>query len=146
MFVGSADEQALVDGILQGRTWPGVWNMCGQLSIEQLAALLVRADLLIGSDSAPAHLAMAVGTPVVAVFSGTNNESQWRPWGESVRTVRHPTSCSPCHEHRCPLADHPCMTGLRPLAVLAAAGELLCTPRQREFENHDSLTMERTPS
>jgi lipopolysaccharide heptosyltransferase II len=104
---------------------PGVQNWCGKLSLDELAALIERANLLISGDSGPAHLAAAVGTPVVVLFSGTNNPEQWRPWGVNVRVVNHSTPCSPCHLASCPLRNHPCMRDLQPLAVLAAAREFL---------------------
>lgn len=106
---------------------PGVLDLCGRLSIDELGAFVERAQLFIGGDSAPAHLASAVGTRALVLFSGTNRAEQWRPWGGRVRVLKHLTSCSPCHRQQCPLADHPCLAGLQPSAVFAAACELLDT-------------------
>jgi ADP-heptose:LPS heptosyltransferase len=145
-FIGSADDSPRIDAILEGRPWPGVLDLSGRLSIEELAALLERSDLLIGSDSGPAHLAAAVGTPVVALFSGTNHAAQWRPWGERVRTLRHETACSPCHRHRCPLTDHPCLSGLLPCTVLAAASEWLDKPVESIADRPRLPLVERTPT
>ena len=132
--VGSAIEGARIGEL------PGVLNLCGLLSIDELAALIEDAALLIGADSAPAHLAAAIGTPVLAVFSGTNRVEQWRPWGEHVRVIKHATSCSPCHRRSCPLADHPCLAGLQPSAVFAAARELLNTrPMEQPIVEEVSL-------
>lgn len=100
-------------------------DFTGQLTFQQLAALLERADLLIGADSGPAHLAAAVGTSVVVLFSGTNHASQWQPWGERVTVVSQPVACSPCHRQTCPLADHPCLAELSPAAVRNAAEHAL---------------------
>ena len=111
---------AAVQDILEGRSWPGVVDWTGRLSLAQLAALLQQANVFVGADSGPAHLAAAVSAPVVALFSGTNLAEQWRPWGEHVSVVRQAVACGPCHRSMCPLADHPCMQGLLPSAALAA--------------------------
>jgi ADP-heptose:LPS heptosyltransferase len=80
--------------------------------------LIAEAELFIGADSGPAHLAAAVGTPAIVLFSGTNRVEQWRPWGARVAVLRHEVACSPCHRQTCPWADHPCMTRLAPNEVL----------------------------
>ncbi len=108
----------------------GLWNWTGHLTVPELAALLERADLLVGGDSGPAHLAAAVGTPVVVLFSGTNNADQWRPRGRSVRVLRRQVACSPCHRQRCPLAGHPCMRGIGPEDVADAVDAVLRGPMQ----------------
>ena len=93
----------------------------GQLSVTQTAALLERADLFIGADSGPSHLAACAGVPSVVLFSGTNRAGQWRPWSRRSLILKHPVPCRPCHQKTCPLAGHPCMTGLHPDRVHRAA-------------------------
>lgn len=93
----------------------------GRLTVAQTAALLERADLFIGADSGPAHLAASAGTRSVILFSGTNQAGQWRPWSRQSLVLRRRVNCSPCHQKVCPLADHPCMTGLKPDRVYRAA-------------------------
>lgn len=100
----------------------------GTLGIRELAALLARAELFVGADSGPAHLAALMNTPSVTLFSGTNDVEQWRPRNPRTRVLRAEVSCSPCHHTSCPLADHPCMTGLSVERVLAACGEVLASP------------------
>ncbi|MBI3466768.1 MAG: glycosyltransferase family 9 protein [Planctomycetes bacterium] len=101
----------------------------GQLSLMQLAALLEEADLFIGPDSGPAHVASAMGTPSIVLFSGTNRVDCWRPWGERVRVLRSPVPCSPCHLKVCPLPGHPCMSGIRPADVVEMARQMLSATR-----------------
>jgi len=96
-------------------------DLTGQLTVTQTAALLERADLFIGADSGPAHLAACVGTRSVVLFSGTNRVGQWRPWSKQSLILRRRVSCGPCHQKTCPLSDHPCMTGLRPEDVYRSA-------------------------
>ena len=62
---------------------------------------------------------------MAVLFSGTNNAEQWQPRGSWVSVVSHPVACSPCHRTRCPLADHPCMTGLAPRTVFDLVGRML---------------------
>lgn len=109
VLVGSASEQSLAREILDGQDWPGVWDWTGETRLAETAALIEQAAAFVGADSGPAHLAAAVGRPVVALFSGTNDERQWRPWGEQVRVTRVELPCSPCHRETCAWSDHPCM-------------------------------------
>lgn len=118
VIIGSGDDRPLNDMI---RRQPGVIDLTGELPLTSTLALLERADLFIGVDSGPAHLAAVTGTPSVVLFSGTNKPAQWRPWSPAVLGLRHRVSCSPCHQKLCPLAGHPCMTGLSPERVLRMA-------------------------
>ncbi len=92
----------------------------GRLAVTETTALLERADLFLGSDSGPAHLASCAGVPSVVLFSGTNRVGQWRPWSRRSLVLRHDVACNPCHRKVCPLADHPCMTALTPDRVYKA--------------------------
>ncbi len=106
-------------------------NHTGGLSWSELAELLGEAELCIGADSAVVHLAAAVGCPVVALFSRTNQVRQWRPWGRGV-VLQGQVPCGPCHRERCPVAGHPCMRWLTP-AVVQAAVEHLLTGKQDRY-------------
>lgn len=103
--------------------WPhrNLRDWTGRLRVTETAALLERADLFLGSDSGPAHLAACAGVPSVILFSGTNRVAQWRPWSRRSLVLRHVVPCQPCHQKVCPLADHPCMAGLLPEHVHRAA-------------------------
>jgi lipopolysaccharide heptosyltransferase II len=130
VLVGGVEDGALAQQIIanefcgQRGSLP-IGNCVGKLTLTQLSNVLRRADLFIGADSGPAHLAAAVGAPVVALFSSTNDPAQWRPWGAKVVVVRHAPACSPCHLEVCPFVDHPCMHGLSPEAVMHEVRKLL---------------------
>ncbi len=112
------------DDLLLSRELPPhdrLLDWTGSLTVAQTTALLERADLFIGADSGPAHLAASAGTLSVILFSGTNRPQQWRPWSRHALTIRHRVSCRPCHQKVCPLAGHPCMTGLSPDRVYRAS-------------------------
>jgi heptosyltransferase-2 len=118
IVVGGIDDLPLSQGLAPHdrlRDWTGT------LTVTQTTALLERADLFIGADSGPAHLAASAGTLSVILFSGTNRPRQWRPWSRHSLTIRHRVPCQPCHQKVCPLADHPCMSGLDPDRVYRGA-------------------------
>ncbi len=140
VLVGGADERTIALRIAERQRRSCVADWTGQLSLSELAALTADSDLLVGADSGPAHLAAAVGTPVVVLFSGTNRVEQWQPRGRRVEVLREPVACSPCHRHECPLADHPCMRGLRPEQVLAAAGAVLGWRSRVPREDREELS------
>lgn len=66
------------------------------VSFELFAAVARRAELFVGLDSLPAHLAASFGTPVVSIWCGINDCVQWRPLGDSVSIVKKDMPCSPC--------------------------------------------------
>lgn len=115
VLVGSSEDRG--GGATIAACCGDVLDWTGRWGIEELAALLNRADLLVGADSGPAHLAAAVGTSAVVLFSGTNDPAQWRPRGAEIHVLRAPVPCSPCHREVCPRPGHPCMRRLSPQAV-----------------------------
>lgn len=104
-------------------------DLSGQLSLKELAALTARARLFVGVDSAPMHMAAAMGTPTVGIF-GPSGDQEWGPWGAGHRVVAsnmHP--CRPCGMAGCNdsrVSD--CLTTLPVAQVLAACEELLAIP------------------
>ena len=69
--------------------------VAGETTINQLAALFGRADLIVCGNCGPMHLAAASGTPVVALH-GPTNPAQWGPWGENHTVIAADVPCSPC--------------------------------------------------
>jgi heptosyltransferase-2 len=137
--VGSSDDVELGDAIVrsvrplrsaEGRLLPGhpAINVCGALTLRQSAALIGKAVLLVTNDSAPLHLATAMGTPVVALFGPTVTEFGFGPLraGDMALGVNG-LLCRPCSSHgppQCPLGHHRCMRDLTVEAVLTAIEEL----------------------
>ena len=74
---------------------PSLLDWSGQLSLKELAALLQKARLFVGVDSAPMHMASAMGTPVVAIF-GPSGDIEWAPWQSPARVLVSEHSCRPC--------------------------------------------------
>jgi heptosyltransferase-2 len=94
-----------------------------ELDTGRLAALLSLGSLLAGSDSGTAHLAAAVGTPVVAFFGPTDPE-RTRPAGARVEVLDRYVFCSPCYRRVCPY-QHECMEEITVEMALGAARKLL---------------------
>jgi heptosyltransferase-3 len=122
-------ELAMVADIA-GRCRDAPANLAGKLSLKELAAVCRHARLFIGVDSAPMHIAAAMGTPVVALF-GPSGEHEWHPWQVPHRVVALDWSCRPCGNDGCGGGKRSeCLTELPVDAVWQAAQELLaCTSR-----------------
>ena len=128
-----ANEKALIADVRAARDKgaAAAFDFAGQLSLKELAALTARARLFVGVDSAPMHMAAAMGTPVVGIF-GPSGDREWGPWDESG-TNRHRVAASETHPCRpCGMAGcndskvSDCLTTLPVAQVLAACEELLC--------------------
>ncbi len=108
-----------------------VRSFAGKGSIRVAAAILEQADLFVGNDAGPMHLATAVGTPTVAIFGLTNSEA-WGPYtGGAPRqqavVVKLDLPCMPCfyrgHDlgtpEGCMTRDCLAMLDVNPVAVAA---------------------------
>jgi len=99
-------------------------NLAGETSTGELAAILERADLLVGVDSGPMHVAAAMGTPVVALF-GPTDPRRTGPRGEGHEVVSAGLDCSPCAR---PCEARECMTAITVEQVIAAVDRILSRP------------------
>ncbi|WP_343628266.1 glycosyltransferase family 9 protein [Roseateles sp.] len=97
--------------------------------VGELAALIASAELLVGNNSGPAHLAAAVGTPVVDLYALTN--PQHTPWRVESRVLSHDVPCRNCQKSVCPQGHHDCLRRITPAEVAAAAWDLLRAGRAR---------------
>lgn len=122
VFTGDAGEAQLVEGI-RARMKVRSRSLAGSLSLAELGALIDAADLLICNNTGPAHVAAAVGTPVVDLYALTN--PQHTPWRVESRVLFHDVPCRNCYKSVCPAGHHDCLRGVAPERVAAAARELL---------------------
>jgi heptosyltransferase-3 len=115
----AAHEQDLLAAILKEcQVTPR--NLVGQLSLKELGALIARARLFFGMDSAPMHLAAAVQTPAVTLF-GPSGVFNWGPWGEGHLVIKKDWECLPCGRDGCEGSKiSRCLVELTPEEVLAA--------------------------
>ncbi len=96
-------------------------------SLPELAALLARADLVVGGDTGPVHIAAAVGTPTVSIYRATDALRNG-PEGASHIRLQAPMPCTKCLRKKCEY-DAQCSTSIRVADVLDAICEVLpCCP------------------
>lgn len=128
VFTGSAAERDLIESIRSRMRRPSS-SLAGRLTLEGLAAVLSLAPLVIANNTAPAHLAAAVGTPLVDLYALTN--LQHTPWMAPSRVLFHDVPCKECLASVCPLGHHACLRLVHPSAVVHAANDLLNTSGNR---------------
>jgi heptosyltransferase-2 len=123
LLVGRAEERARLKEI-------GAW-VSGEPSARWMtadlltvAAALSKSRAAVVPDSGLMHLAVAVGTPVAALFGSTAPELGFAPSGAGNKILQRDLSCRPCHVHgrtSCPLGHHHCMTQIESDPVYEAA-------------------------
>ncbi len=112
------------DGWRQAGAGP-VINLCGQLTPRESAAAFARAQLFIGHDSGPMHLAASVQTACVAIFAARNKPRVWFPYGKQHRIVYHQTDCWGCGLETCIVERKKCITSITVGEVLAEVRAIL---------------------
>lgn len=121
VLTGSPGERALCAAAAGPRTT----DLCGSTGLPELAAVLDRACCVVVGNTGPAHLASAVGTPVVSLFAPVVPARRWAPY--AVASVVLGDQRAPCRDSRardCPIPGHPCLSGV-PVAEIAAAVDRL---------------------
>ncbi|WP_104526045.1 glycosyltransferase family 9 protein [Blastococcus atacamensis] len=101
-------------------------DLGGATSLAEMAALLDGAAAVVVGNTGPAHLAAAVGTPVVSLFSPVVPATRWAPYG--VPTVLLGDQSAPCRNTRareCPVPGHPCLNSVTAHDVVAAVEKLV---------------------
>ena len=103
-------------------------DLSGKLSLSESAALMSLCALLVTNDSAPLHMAEAVGTPVVALFGPTVREFGYYPLLPQSAAIDVEMSCRPCSRNGarpCPLGTKACLVAIEPDRVIDAARSAL---------------------
>jgi heptosyltransferase-2 len=125
--VGGAEDAPLADEIIAVTS--DAVNAAGRLSLLASAELIGRASVIVTNDSAPQHLASAMGTPTVAIFGPTVPDFGFGPLAaRSVVLGNDDLACRPCDRHgpmKCPLGHHHCMRQLGVERVVAAVHSLI---------------------
>lgn len=130
LLTGASDEVAITEWI-RDKTEVETISLAGQTDVNQLAALFAHADLVISGNCGPMHLAVATGTPVIAIH-GPTNLKQWGPWAENATSLEANVPCSPClnlgFEYACqalPDGTSPCMRTIEVSDVLQTCNRYL---------------------
>lgn len=128
ILIGAPKEKLFVDDVYNGlATKAGIENRCGQTTLSQLIALLASAQLLLSTDSGPAHLANALGTYTIVLF-GAGDEYNTAPYQTEHRSIirLNKLPCEPCRKNKCMRYDTPqCLQQLDTEHIAAIAGQQL---------------------
>jgi ADP-heptose:LPS heptosyltransferase len=131
VVTGGDDERSLTSLVAGGR--PGVVDLGGRVDLAGLAGVLAGAEAVVVGNTGPAHLAAAVGTPVVSLFSPVVPAARWRPWGVPLALLGdQDAACAGSRSRVCPVPGHPCLDGVPVAEVLAAVERLAPLPARQE--------------
>ena len=127
LVTGAPQERALTRKVAgPGRV--GVTDLGGETSFAELAEVLAGADAVVVGNTGPAHLAAAVGTPVVSIYAPTVPAVRWRPWMVAHELLHVDVPCAGCRARRCPVPGHPCVGEVTEGEVAAAVRRVSRTP------------------
>lgn len=132
-FSGSPEEKGLIEPII-ARMRHKAENLAGKADLRTGAAIISRLDLFITNDSAPLHLASAMGTPTVAIF-GPSKSNETGPYGNIHRVVEKDYRCrQTCDEDVCLYKNYKeCMESISVEDVMKAATEVLEIARRAGY-------------
>jgi ADP-heptose:LPS heptosyltransferase len=99
-------------------------DLGGRTTFAELADVLAAAEVVVVGNTGPAHLAAAVGTPVVSLYAPTVPAVRWRPWQVRHELLHVEVPCAGCRARVCPVPEHPCLGGVSLEDVLAAVESL----------------------
>ena len=100
-FIGSPNDEASIEKIIQSTTNRNCINLCGDLTLMESTALMEGATMNFVNDSAPLHMASAMNAPVTAVFCSTVKEFGFGPRSEKsfIVETNEALKCRPCGLH-----------------------------------------------
>jgi len=128
ILLGGHEDPALAGALAQARPLlPGLIELSDRLSLGELGAALEAAALMVCNNSGPAHIAAALGVPIVDLYALTN--PQHTPWQTPARVLNKDVPCKYCYRSVCPEGHHACLAGVEPARVIEAALELLAQGR-----------------
>jgi ADP-heptose:LPS heptosyltransferase len=122
---GGASERALTAAVA-GASRPTVCDLGGATSLREFAGVVAGASAVVCGNTAAAHVAAAVGTPVVSIFAPVVPAARWRPWRvPTVLLGDLDIECAGCRARTCPLPGQPCLAAVTPDAIRRAVDTLV---------------------
>lgn len=128
VLVFGGPDDAATAGAIQALCGGAGIDATGAFTLAELPAALERCDVLIATDSAPMHMAVARGVPVVAVFCATTPSLGFYPFSSCSIVVQKGLHCRPCGSHggrRCPLGTYACIEEVPVGAVMDCVERVL---------------------
>jgi lipopolysaccharide heptosyltransferase II len=123
LVTGGQGETALVESIAS--QIKDAIPLAGKLSLRPFAALVKRFSLMISNDTGPMHIAFAVETPTVALFTPTDPKLCGPYFASRARVIKKQPTCTPCLRKKCP--EPFCLLQISPQEVFDACLKLLYT-------------------
>jgi ADP-heptose:LPS heptosyltransferase len=120
VVTGGPEERALTALVAAA----GGIDLGGATDFAGLAGVVAGAGAIVVGNTGPAHLAAAVGTPVVSLYAPTVPAVRWRPWRVPHELLGLDVPCAGCRARTCPVAGHPCLGGIEVADVVAAVERL----------------------
>jgi len=122
VLTGDSSEVPLVETV-RGSMRTSAYTLAGCLDFAELCAVVEAADVLVANNTAPVHIAAAVGTPVVDLYALTN--PQHVPWRVPHRLLYRDVPCRYCYQSVCPTGHNDCLAQVTAAEVADAVRELL---------------------
>ena len=128
VVTGGPDEVQLTE-FVAGPARAEVRDLGGRTDLAALADVIGRADAIVVGNTGPAHVAAAVGTPVVSLFAPTVPAARWHPWRvPHVLLGDQEAACAGSRARICPVEGHPCLNDVAVDDVVAAVEALAPSP------------------
>jgi ADP-heptose:LPS heptosyltransferase len=108
LFVGSSEERDIEAAVRANAKGRLTFWLAGELTWQEVTALLERARLFIGNEGGPAHVAAANRIPSV-VLSGPQEPGRFNPWSDQSVVLHHRVHCCPCRQRVCVHPENPCV-------------------------------------
>ena len=136
VVVGGRADRATSNSLAS--SWRGALNAAGEFSVIETAALLEMCSFAITLDTGPMHLAAAVGTKCIALFSAIEYAGKWAPLGQGHVIIRKEVPCAGCRRSACPIPGHPCMREITVDEVWRHVEEALVQSVNGQLERADA--------
>jgi ADP-heptose:LPS heptosyltransferase len=124
LIIGGNEDAVSADGLCKA-LGPQCVNLGGQTSYAESAEILRRCMMYLGNDSGAMHLAAAVGTPCVAIFSARDEVGAWYPFGENHIVLRKEVECQGCMLAECVEKKMKCMKDISVEEVFTACEKVM---------------------
>lgn len=122
VITGTDSDSTQIDRLINEAKFIKPINACGKTTINQLGCLIKRCAVYVSPDSAPLHIAIAMGVPFVALFGPTDSRRHLPPARNYV-VIKKDLPCSPCYKSKCKTKK--CMELIKPQEVLEVINKLL---------------------
>lgn len=121
LLTGTKKDENVAQTIVDSIDCDRIHNLVAKTSLQHLAGILSKADLLIGNDGGTMHIGDAVGATVVAIMPGLELHNSVEPWHNMKNSLRFNVECAPCYNFDyCTNTTYQCMNGITVESVIGA--------------------------